>query len=260
MKCAYLLALFSFLLAAHEDLKLPIESQKSFQELLKEQRFDEAISNYLQFLGNQKKNEQRVPESLEFKEAYLIYLNLQGKPSRENAAFLLEKYGESTEDPNLAYILAASYANLGRFDQFFLLYLQGYQNNPDHYLADKMIAVLHIKLFERLLPGNQKEEERAKIIEYLQKAIAKNPSDHMLYKMQLAFFPEKDKKVHVENLISIMICEKVVYPRADLQFYVRMAMMAKGRELAERFIEYSRSIFGYSRSLEAALKNLDSKE
>lgn len=171
--------------------------------------------------------------------------------------YVLQTYGETTEDPYLAYILAASYANLGRFDPFFALYLQGYRNDPDHYLADKMIAVLHIKLFERLLPGDRKEEERALVLLYLEKALTKNPSDHMLYKMQLALSSEKDKQVLVDKLLSTMIREKVVYPRADLQFYVRMALAAGDRLLAQRFLDYSRAIFGYSRSLEAAQRNLD---
>ncbi len=59
---------------------------------------------------------------LSFMKLFRIYLNLQGKPPAENALGLIQKYGPQTEDPYLAYILAASYANSGQFDKFYPLF------------------------------------------------------------------------------------------------------------------------------------------
>lgn len=254
MKWLHLLLLLTIFSCVEADLQSKDEDLKQVQILLKEQKLDESIIEFLKFLTIQKKSDDSFPESAKFNEAYIIYLNLHGRPTIENAAAIIQKYEPTADDPNLSYILAASYANIGRFDKFYPLFLAGYVNNPDHYLADKMTAVLHIKLFERLLPGKQKEEERAKILSSLQIALSKKRSDHMLYKMILAFSPEADRPKNVATLLNAMIDEKVVYPRADLLFYVRMAIAVGNGPVAERFIDYSGTLFGYSRALEAARK------
>lgn len=260
MKGVHLLTILGFLTLSASDENSLKSSPESYMSLLCEQRLEESITAYLNFLSHQKKSETPVSESEKFKQAYEAYLNPQGKPSQVVAAELLTVYGPTTEDPYLAYILAASYANSGRFDQFYPLFLVGYRNDPDYYLADKMKAVLHIKLYERLLPGPQKEEQRVEIQSNLQNALLKNKADHMLYKMTIAFSGEAARARQVESSIKAMIREKVIYPRVDLLFYVRMALADGNRALAQSFIDYSRDLFGYSRSLEAAQRILDSKE
>lgn len=260
MKRVYLLAIFGFSSLFANDQNGEKTSPESYMELLHDQKLDESISSFLNFLDIQKKTESPAPESEKFHEAYKTYLNLQGKPSPVVATEIILTYGPTTEDPYLAYLLAASYANNGRFDQFYPLFIIGYRNDPTHYLADKMKAVLHIKLYERLLPGKQKELERDEILHQLQNALLKNSSDHMLYKMMIAFSSEASRPQQIDTSLNKMINDKVVYPRVDLLFYVRMALAVGNRTLAQRFIDYSRDLFGYSRSLEAAQRILDSKE
>ncbi len=231
-----------------------------YQELFLDQRLEESVTSFLRFLDLQKSNEATISPSENFNEAYKIYLNTQGKSSQEIAIQMIDKYGETASDPYLNYLLAASYANLGRFDRFYPLFLSAYRNDPNHYLADKMRAVLHIKLYERLPLGLEKEEERAQIMSSLQKAQLKNPSDHMLYKMMIAFCPEADRSKQVDILVRKMIDSQVLFPRTDLLFYVRAALSVGNVQLAQQFINYSRTLFGYSRSLEAAQNIIDSKE
>ena len=260
MKRVALLAIFCVypLFAEGQNSEKPVVHD--YLELFREQKLDESISAFLQVLEKKKSAGDPAPASEKFKQAYAIYLNLHGKASPVIAQELICDYGPTTDDPYLAYLLAASYANIGRFDLFYPLFLQAYGNDSQYYMADKTFAVLHIKLYERLLPGEQKEREREEIHRNLQNALLKNPSDHMLYKMMIAFAPETSRREIVETALQAMIKEKVVYPRGDLMFYVRAAIAVNDRPLAQQFVDYSKGVFGYSRALEAAQRMLESKE
>jgi len=260
MKRVSILTIFCVAALFAEDQSVVKTPTEVYVELFREQKLEESISAFLKVLGQQKSVEKPTPQSEKFREAYGVYLNLHGKPAAVVAQELIRDYGPTTEDPYLAYLLAAGYANMGRFDQFYPLFLLGYTNDPHYYMADKTLAVLHIKLYERLLPGEAKERERKEILLNLQNALLKNPSDHMLYKMMIAFAPEVSRRELVDTTLNTMIREKVVYPRTDLLFYVKIALATGNRPLAQQFVDYSKGLFGYSRSLEAAQRMLDSKE
>lgn len=260
MNWTVLLPLSLFLTVSGSVYPSEKTNSNGHMELLSQQKLDESIRAYLHFLSTQKKIDTPAPPSEIYKNAFSIYLNPKGKPSQEIALEILTTYGPDSSDPYLAYLLAASYANSGRLDRFYPLFLQGYLNDPDHYLAEKMKAVLHIKIYERLLPGPEKEQEREQILTHLRNAQAKYSDDHMLYKMQIAFASDEAKPRQVEMTLQEMMDKTVIYPRVDLLFYVRMALAVENRPLAEKFLEYSKTLFGYSRSIEAAQRILDSKE
>ena len=241
---------------------LEATADEQYQKLFAEQRLEESIATFLTTIQQQQQKQitHKISPNKDFDEAYKIYLNLQGKPSQDVAIEIIQKYHATPSNPYLDYLLAASYANLGRFDRFYPLFLSAYSNDSDHYLADKMLAVLHIKLYERLPLGVEKEAEREQVLNYLQKALEKNSSDPMLYKMQLAFVADANRPKQVDILVRKMIDTKVVYPRSDLLFYVKAALSVGNKTLAQEFVDYSRTLFGYSRSLEAAQNIIDCKE
>lgn len=195
-------------------------------------------------------------ETLYYQEALQIYLDPQSKDPRLNALRLRDGYAGIVrlypDYVGLGYLVAASYANLGDFDQFFQRFFDAYKRHPNHYLAWKAQAILHIKLLERSTLVEVKEAERVKIIKDLEKAKELFSEDSSLYRMQIAFAADREKRQILQANVREIMEKSIIPPRAELSFYFDQLMLYGERELAVEFLKKARRWYPYSRTLDAA--------
>lgn len=160
----------------------------------------------------------------------------------------------------LGYLIAVSYANLSDFDEFFDAFYTSFKNLPEHYLAFKTQAILHIKLFERARTPEEKDEERKKILDALEQAKMRFPEDPSLYRMQIAFAPETLRKQVLERNLNEMLNGSMIVPRSDLSFYFDQLLAYGKIDLAKAFLAKSREWYHYSRTLDAAEEIIKEKQ
>lgn len=203
-------------------------------------------------------------ETPHYKKALEIYFDHAGSSAVKEQAMRLSNEFEALieEHPQytrIKFLVAASKANLGFFDQFFNLFYQTETLDPDHWLSAKIRGLLHIKLFERLSdPTARQFHQRAAHLllkEALQKSVAANEVDMALYKMVIASAPEEDKETLVV-LVKQLIAGKEPVPRHDLAFYIRILIDRHERDLAQSFINRAKEWYGYSRAVMIAEQHL----
>lgn len=196
-----------------------------------------------------------------YKKALAIYQEHGAASAGETSRKILLEFEPilkaNPQDHKLGFIVAAAYANQGRFDDFFDLFYRSYQAYPQHWLVYKTKAVLHIKLFERARTAEEREAQRRKILESVGKGLEINPTDTSLYKLVIAYSPDKDKADSVKTYLNKIINNNIVIPRTELPFYVQQAVATKQHDLAERFIAKAHEWYQYSRAVNALQRYLE---
>lgn len=225
---------------------------------LKDQEQEKAFRLFLEALEEvPKKNPPGVTEEerILYSKALHIYLKPQQSP-REIAQQILQEFAPIlSEHPDfyqLGFLISAAYANLGQYERFFEFFYPAYQFYPNHFLAYKAKAILHIKLFEREHAGEEKELQRMQILANLTKSIQANPEDPSLYKMKLAFSLEKDKAAVLADDLNKILNNNMIIPRADVIYYVQQLSELKQNALAERLVNRAKEWYPHSRTIEAA--------
>jgi len=163
-----------------------LELVKLAKLYLKDQDQERAFEAYLAALKCVESKGEPQQESVDYKKAMAIYLDIGNSDSAITAEKLIQQfantYSEHPEDLLLAYPLAISYANLNRYLEFFDLFFGAYQSAPNHFLAYKTRAILHIKLMERKRTEQERDEERVLALKNFQLALDREPRDATLYK------------------------------------------------------------------------------
>lgn len=225
----------------------------------KDQDQEKAFSTFLEALHDIPNRETPPVSKKEkkiYEEALKTYLSHSAVTAQEASVNILDSY-ESIykEHPNytqLGFLIAISYANLGLFDAFFPTFYKSYKKYPQHYLAYKTKAILHIKLFEKGRTPEEKEQERILIIENLELAAKQFPTDSSLYKLTIAFSPsDRKKQVTIKNLNKI-IEDNILVSRQDINFFVQQALSIKQKELAQQFLDKAKEWYQYSRAIDNA--------
>jgi hypothetical protein len=157
----------------------------------------------------------------------------------------------------LTFLVAASAANAGAYEQFFDLFHPAYRANPHHFLAYKTLAVIHIKLFEKARTPEERERQRQKILDNIAKAIDRYPSDTSLYKMQIGFADGPQKAQIVSDSLNKIISGNIIVPRVDIPIYVHKAVETKQYDLAQKFIDKAKEWYKLSKLLTGAQEYLD---
>lgn len=232
---------------------------------LKDQNQEQAFITFLQALQESEKG--KIQTSLEdesfYREALQVYLDHSTGSPQMNAQKILTDYsGVMTKHPQaflLGFIVSAAYANLGKYEDFMQLFYTCYQKDPDHYLAHKTQSVLYAKLYERAPNGEAREKYRLVLLEHLDLAIQRFPTDDSLYKLQLSFVSENKKAEMVLVTLNKIIHENIIIPRGDISFYVAKAVEANQLPLAQKFVDKAREWYQYSRVVSNAQAYLNSK-
>lgn len=243
------------------------EHKKNLAILLyKDQNPEKAFEVFLEAL-NEEKTKSEPPVSEEEKrlydEALKLYLDQNGEKLSSVATTVCKKYGSSIalhpEYHQLGFILAASYANLERFPEYFERFYQSYQFFPKHYLAYKGKASLHAQLFARRRTLADRRQQQELIIQNLENAINQFPADTSLYKLTIVFAPDDQKKVLINRYLNKIIDENIIIPRIEIVFYVHHALAVSETHLAQRFVNKAREWYPNSRALDAAQLYIEEK-
>jgi len=203
-------------------------------------------------------------EDILYREALKFYLNSRHDSPQEIAETLKTLYGNAVKlHPDyyhLGYLLALAYANLNHFDQFFDQFYNSYLHDPEHFLAYKTKAILHIKLHDMAKTPQDKEKERQEILKNLRLAKKRFPKDLSLYKMEIAFSEEKEKSEAVKNSVKAFIEGNFIIPRTELPFYFDQLLAFGHLDLARQFLQKAREWYPYSRTLDAAQELINRKQ
>lgn len=233
--------------------------------LYKDQEQEKAFRLFLELLDAPAASVTPYQPSAEESAAYdaALKIYLSHNSPKENAEELKKNYMPVIkEHPDyllVGFLLSAAYANLGEFNQFFPTFYRSYQSNPDHYLAFKSKAALHIKLMERARTAEERERQQQLVLANAQAALERYPNDTGLYKLILTFTKDENRPAVVDAYLRKIIDNNIVIARADIAFYVQQAVAADRIDLAQEFINKAREWYAFSKVIDAAQQYLDQK-
>lgn len=167
--------------------------------------------------------------------------------------FLIEAQELLQKHPSffsLEHYIAATYANLGQFIEFYDLFFHAFQRREKCFLSKKTIGVLHLRLFEASTSEERREIHRREATRYLREAFAIEPHDSTLV-MKLAFIlPPNEKIVVLKSVIASLLTVSDPISRSDCFFLIQQAMEVGELNGARQLIEKARSWYQYSRALD----------
>lgn len=191
-----------------------------------------------------------------YNKAFSMYLDSSSESPKVKAKKLINALvpmlADNPDEHLLDYFLALAYANLGVYEEFFKHFYVAYQYDPNHYLAYKTKAVLHIKLLERTGDEARRTSERLLIMENLKIALRLEPLDTTLYKLLISFAPKEMKKDQIQLSLNKIIDGNIIIPRGELMFYAIEAVDIQTFELAERFITRAKEWYPKSQIVSSA--------
>lgn len=238
---------FKLALLYHRDQ----EQEKGFYYFVKALELAKPHANYVP-------SEQ---DNVDYQEALGIYLAAQGTDVQQGCNIILKRYADKVAQnaslPQLSFIVAAAFANKGDYINSHKLFYASYGLLPEHYLAHKMLAILHLKLMEKLMPGKERQNLQLKIEHHLKKAIQAEPSDPLLYKLWLLHSPVKEKQTLIRQVLEMLTQKNVVINRADLSFFIGQGLLLEDLSTLKSFILKAKERLPHSRLLAEAEKNLE---
>lgn len=250
------LTTLAFTALSHANEQLLIEAKQH----LKNQEQEKAFDTFLSSLEKNDTESKPTNEELEYyNQALPLYLD--HTDIKQNSLTIAQKYApiikQHPEYHLLSFLVAASAANAGAYEQFFDLFHPAYRTHHNHFLAYKTLAVIHIKLFERARTPEEREKQRQKILDNISKAIDRYPTDTSMYKMQMGFAEGPQKVQIVRDSLNIIIRDNIIVPRVDIPLYIQNAVETKQYDLAQQFINKAHEWYRVSRLLTGAQEYLD---
>lgn len=232
----------------------------------KDQNQEKAFEIFLEAI-NEDIPENAQPPSLEENELFENAINdyLENDEKLQNtASSICKKYllilKKHPDYHQLGYVLAAAYANLEMFPEFFEQFFKSHHHFPNQFFAYKGKAALHAQLYARRRTLEERQIQQEKIIQNLENAVQSFPKDTTLYKMIVVFAPENKKKTLINRYLNKIIEENIIIPRREVVFYVHQAIAVNETPLAKRFLNKSREWHPNSRSLDAAQHFIKDRE
>lgn len=257
---------------AQKDLITNAEDQQKGRLLkdlallyLKDQDQEHSFEAFLESLD--KASIQKIPEMTNadrklYEEALAAYL--KGSVPRETAQKMISQFGpklkENPENHLLGYLVAIAHANLNQFEDFFNLFYREYEFYPDHFLAFKTKAILHIKLMERKRTEKERQLQREIVLKNFKIALEREPNDVTLYKLLITFSSPETKAQQVQQCLNKIIADNIIIPRSDVIFYVQEAVDIGEPALAQRFIDKAREWYQQSRIITASQDYINRKK
>lgn len=234
---------------------------------LKDQDQESAFAAFIESL--EQKQTQSAPPNFSdsdpaYKDALAIYMAGQAENPQISAQKLIEKYAqklkEQKEPSPIGFLVAAAYANLCLYEEFFNFFYDAYASFPNHFLAYKTKALLHVKLMERRRSEPERRLQREAILQNLNAALALEPQDTTLYKLLITFsFPESIKE-QIQRCLKKILDGNMIIPRSELQFYVQETVDIKDYDLAQRFLDRAREWYPNSRIVSTAQNYLNAQK
>lgn len=230
---------------------------------LKDQDQERAFEVFLHALDHRQER-QPCDKTPLYDEALALYFEGATEDPKAVAVKIIEKYGsivkKQSQEFLVSYIVALAYANLDRYEEFFPLFYHAYQHCPDSFLADKTKAILHLKLMERRHTEQQRASERKAVVDNLQRALEKGPSDVTLYKMLILFSPVDQRQEQIRQCLNKIIDNNIIIPRSEILFYVKEALATDQQLLACRFLERAHQWYPKSKMVDAAQQYFEDRK
>lgn len=231
---------------------------------LQDQDQEKAFQTFLEALSKTDLENDTIdtPEdNVLYQNALTIYFDHSEGSPKDKAKKIIESFQPLLERHQkahlLAYLVALAHANLGSYREFFELFYNSYRFHPNHFLAYKTKAILHIKLFERARTETEREFQRKTVLENLEQASEKEPQDDMLYKLMISFSLKEKKQEQVRRCLNKILDANIIIPRGDILFFVQEAVDAGEQKLAKRLLEKARKWYQQSKIINSAQAYLD---
>lgn len=198
-----------------------------------------------------------------YREALEFYLMHPGREAATAAEQLRQRYtkilDEHPEYTHLGYLVALAFANNGQFDAFFTRFYPCYRADPDHFLAYKTRALLHLRLMARARDPEQRERERHLAQMHVQKALERFSDDVSLYQMNITLARPSEKTSLVQSALGKMTRNPSMVPRSELLFFVKEAATVGEWNLAEQFLAKANLCYPSSRLVSTAEEYLQQR-
>lgn len=222
---------------------------------LHEQEQDKAVQTFLDSISGLILNPTLSMEAGEksyYDQGLELYLNENPSISPKETAYklvdLLEPIAmQHPQYHSVKLLLCTAYANEGRFDKFFQLFFEVYPHTSNHYLSHKILAILHVKLFEKGKTPSDREYHRQQALVHTKEAINLFPKDITLYKIAIILSNRDEKKQVVNDCLIKIINNNIIIPRHEIAFFVQEAIDSFQLDLAQKFVDKCREWYQYSR-------------
>jgi len=150
---------------------------------------------------------------------------------------------------SLEHYIAACLANRGEFIEFFDCFFKAFQACPDCFLSDKIIGVLHLRLFEAMSSQERREAHRRSAVQYLKQAFSQQPHDSTLLVKLAYILPPNEKAELLQTVVADLIGLQSPIRRTDCFFLIKQAIDVRELGIARQLVDKARSWYQYSRAL-----------
>lgn len=231
---------------------------------LKDQEQEQAFAIFLQSLEFVKPQDPtNSTDNLDttYRRALTAYLESHGEATPQSAKQIIDEFGPAVKSQPapipLGFLVAIAYANLHRYEDFFGLFYITYVAYPEHYLAYKTKAILHIKLMERKRTEADRKLQREAVLHNLNQALTREPNDTTIYKLLITFSSPENRKLQIQHCIEKILRQNVQIPRTEIMFYVQETADNQSYVLAQQFIDRAHQWYQNSRIVTNAQTYLD---
>jgi hypothetical protein len=224
---------------------------------LRDQQEEKSFSAFFAALENTRVENAAKP-SLKEQE---LFETLRPLYTANNPIALEEKVKEVLrQNPKATYLeflLASSYANQHKFENFFYSFYPAYKAYSKSYLACKTQGVLSTLLLQRARTPEEKELWRKKALVFFTEAFYEMPEDFGLHKMLILTTHESERPEVVRKVVKTVIEKNIQIARADVPFYVGQSLAIHDVALAQSLLDKAKSWYEYSRILADMQKRID---
>lgn len=244
-----------------DPASIPAAKLKLAKALYRDQNQEESFKTFLDAI-DQLPNSAPTPmspdEAAVYDKALKVYLNGKSEDASKTSDEILKIYQpllkEHPDWGRLGFLIALAQANKRQFEPFYDQFYLSYQQDPQHFLAWKTKAILHLKLFERAKTETERAHERSLLLSYLRKAEEAYPFDYTLYKMQIAF-SQSIEDTQEKEALKLRILNKIptlsmMPSRGDTLYFMKLAQLTGNKELLARWCSQAKEWYPDSRSLQ----------
>lgn len=219
---------------------------------VKDQELERGLATFIEAIESAPKKRSFLPPSKQYKKALEIYLSQSEESPTKVARKIQDEFlNDFKNEADLGFILAASHALLGNYTEFMVTFYASYVKNADHYMVDRTLGMVYLKLVKFAKSHDEKNKLREQGYHAFKTALRKNPKDAILFRLTLLLTNSEEKSNLLKENLNIILKEDTMLARVDLFPYVREALVHGYDDLAEQLIEKARAYYPFSRSLDA---------
>ncbi|MCH9626651.1 MAG: hypothetical protein S4CHLAM2_02770 [Chlamydiales bacterium] len=196
-----------------------------------------------------------------YEEALQMYIEGGGSDPIRLAEELLASYGQKAdahpEWMHLNFLIATAWANLGKFEDFFVRFYNAYPFLGETFLAYKTRGILYLRLSQYTSSTKERGLYQKEAFVCLTEALSRNPKDGSLYKVLIFLAKDEKKDSLVLHYLQKIVENRAHVARGDVNEYVHEAVAQGELSLGQKIIDLAQSEYAFSRSVLAAQEYLN---